>query len=83
VIRLAANPDFVEATATLEEQPQDNPAIPRWLLAQIPDVQGALVSLDPDTGAVLALEGGFDFGLNQFNHALQAARSSLLCTPQP
>ena len=45
-----------------------------WRLAQLPRIQGALVSLDPNTGAVLALEGGFDFGLNQFNHALQAAR---------
>ncbi|MXY06924.1 MAG: PBP1A family penicillin-binding protein [Gammaproteobacteria bacterium] len=45
-----------------------------WRLAQLPEVQGALVSLDPDTGAVLALEGGFDFGINQYNHALQAAR---------
>ena len=45
-----------------------------WRLAQLPDIQGALVSLDPTTGAVLALEGGFDFGLNQYNHALQAAR---------
>lgn len=45
-----------------------------WRLAQVPKIQGALVSLDPKTGAVLALEGGFDFGLNQYNHALQAAR---------
>ncbi len=45
-----------------------------WRLAQLPEIQGALVSLDPRTGAVLALEGGFDFGMNQYNHALQAAR---------
>ncbi|MCY3794157.1 MAG: transglycosylase domain-containing protein, partial [Gammaproteobacteria bacterium] len=45
-----------------------------WRLAQLPQVQGALVSLDPASGAVLALEGGFDFGINQYNHALQAAR---------
>ena len=45
-----------------------------WRLAQLPKIQGALVSIDPDTGAVLALDGGFDFGMNQFNHALQAAR---------
>lgn len=45
-----------------------------WVLSQIPKVQGALISLDPNTGAVVALEGGFDFGLSQFNHALQAAR---------
>jgi penicillin-binding protein 1A len=45
-----------------------------WRLAQLPKIQGALVSLNPQTGAVLALEGGFDFGMNQYNHALQAAR---------
>ena len=45
-----------------------------WRLAQLPAVQGALVSLDPASGAVLALEGGFDFSINQYNHALQAAR---------
>ncbi len=45
-----------------------------WRLAQLPRIQGALVSLDPNTGGVLALEGGFDFSMNQYNHALQAAR---------
>jgi len=46
----------------------------QWALAQTPAVQGALVSLEPDTGKVLAMTGGYDFGLNQFNHATQAAR---------
>jgi penicillin-binding protein 1A len=45
-----------------------------WRLAQLPEIQGALVSLDPKNGAVLALAGGFDFAMNQYNHALQAAR---------
>ena len=45
-----------------------------WRLAQLPAIQGALVSLDAHSGAVRALEGGFDFHMNQFNHALQAAR---------
>lgn len=45
-----------------------------WRLAQLPKIQGALVSIDPETGGVLALEGGFDFQMNQYNHALQAAR---------
>ena len=53
---------------------EDGDVIPQWRLAQLPDIQGALVSLDPQTGAVLALVGGFDFGMNQYNHALQAAR---------
>ncbi len=43
-------------------------------LAQLPEVQGALVSLEPETGRVRSLVGGFDFYHNQFNHALQAAR---------
>lgn len=45
-----------------------------WLLAQKPRIQGALVSLEPDTGRVLAMSGGYDFALKQFNHATQAAR---------
>lgn len=43
-------------------------------LAQLPEVQGALVSLDPDDGAVVALVGGFDFFNNKFNRATQAKR---------
>ena len=45
-----------------------------WALSQMPAIQGALVALDPDTGAVRSLVGGFDFASSQFNHALQAAR---------
>ncbi len=45
-----------------------------WQLAQIPDVQGSLVSLDPDTGALKALVGGFDFNHSKFNRALQGWR---------
>jgi penicillin-binding protein 1A len=45
-----------------------------WSLGQVPEIQGAIASIDPLTGAVLALEGGSDFNLVQFNHALQAAR---------
>ena len=45
-----------------------------WSLAQIPDVEGALVSLDPDDGSILALTGGFDFYRSKFNRATQAER---------
>ena len=45
-----------------------------WQLAQLPRVQGALVSIDSKTGGILAIEGGFDFRMNQYNHATQAAR---------
>jgi len=46
----------------------------RWTLTQQPEVEGALVAMDPKTGAIRALVGGFDFGKNKFNHVTQAER---------
>ena len=43
-------------------------------LRQVPDVDGALVALDPHTGRVLAMSGGYDFARSQFNRATQALR---------
>ena len=45
-----------------------------WWLAQIPKIEGALVSLDPNSGAILALSGGFDYYLSKYNRAIQAER---------
>nr|WP_246071589.1 penicillin-binding protein 1A [Inhella inkyongensis] len=45
-----------------------------WTLTQTPEVEGALVALDPRTGAVRAMVGGFDFNKNKFNHVTQAWR---------
>ena len=45
-----------------------------WQLAQLPEVEAALVALDPNSGAITALVGGFDFGKNKFNHVTQAWR---------
>lgn len=45
-----------------------------WWLAQVPEVEGAIVSLDPSSGAVLALVGGFDYFNSKFNRAVQARR---------
>lgn len=45
-----------------------------WRLAQLPQVEGALVSLRPSDGAVLALVGGFDFYASKFNRVTQAER---------
>ncbi len=45
-----------------------------WQFAQVPEVQGALVALDPASGEVRALVGGFDFAANKFNRAVQARR---------
>ena len=45
-----------------------------WRLGQLPEIQGAIVALDPNTGAVRALVGGWNFHAKQFNHALQSNR---------
>ncbi len=45
-----------------------------WHIAQLPEIEAALVSLDPNDGAIRALIGGFDFHKNQFNHVTQAWR---------
>jgi penicillin-binding protein 1A len=50
------------------------PRAARLMLRQIPQVQGALVTLDPHTGRVLAMSGGWSFDQSQFNRASQAQR---------
>jgi len=45
-----------------------------WTITQQPEVEGAFVSMDPQTGAIRAMVGGFDFGKNKFNHVTQAWR---------
>ena len=47
---------------------------PTAVLATTPPVQGALVALDPHTGKLLAMVGGYDFRTSQFNRATQARR---------
>jgi len=45
-----------------------------WQLSQVPQAEGAVVTLDPGSGAIRSLVGGFDFARNQFNSATQAWR---------
>lgn len=45
-----------------------------WALAQPPQVEGAFVALRPDSGAVTALVGGYDFNRSHFNRVVQAQR---------
>ena len=46
----------------------------QWRLAQLPEVQGALVAVDGRNGAILALVGGYDFALSKFNRVVDAQR---------
>src|SRR5690606_13072146 len=59
----------VVAVERMSDKPQDG-----YVLRQIPEVGGGLVAMDPHTGRVLALVGGFDFRMSQFNRATQANR---------
>ncbi|MEI8362431.1 MAG: penicillin-binding protein 1A [Betaproteobacteria bacterium] len=45
-----------------------------WKIVQLPQVQAALIALDPENGAIRALVGGFDFNQTKFNHVTQAWR---------
>ncbi len=45
-----------------------------WHIVQLPQVESALIALDPENGAVTALVGGFDYNKSKFNHVTQAWR---------
>ena len=45
-----------------------------WQIGQLPEIEAAFISLDPQDGAIRSLVGGFDFGRTKFNHVTQAWR---------
>ena len=55
----------------LVEQKEDGTG---WTLRQVPEVDGGMVAMDPHTGRVLALVGGFSYADSEFNRATQAYR---------
>lgn len=63
----------LEETSDKEKDEAGNP-VKYWRLAQIPEVNSALVSLDPQDGAINSLVGGYDFYQTKFNRATQAKR---------
>ena len=54
--------------------PADYGGLPTFGLRQVPDIEGALVALDPHTGRVLAITGGWSFEESEFDRATQAVR---------
>ncbi len=68
----AVNQDQEELESTAES---DNEPV-AYALQQIPDIQGAIMALDPHTGRVLAMQGGWNYryGGSEFNRATQAER---------
>lgn len=71
--------DVVMVEALLEPKSEDDPphivdGVLQYALRQLPEIQGGIVALDPHTGRVLALSGGYDFATSEFNRVTQAAR---------
>jgi penicillin-binding protein 1A len=67
--------DVVQPGDIIRVRPaEDKDGAPRWQLAQVPRVAGALVALAPDDGAIRALVGGYDFYHSKFNRVTQAKR---------
>jgi penicillin-binding protein 1A len=67
VVRLVQNTQTKKRDKTTE-------TITTWSVAQWPQADAAFVAMDPSTGRVRALVGGFDFSRQQFNHVTAAAR---------
>jgi penicillin-binding protein 1A len=58
----------------IEEDPKTHAR--KWMLDQLPGIQGAVVILDVKTGEVRALVGGYDFAMSKFNRAIQSRRQT-------
>ncbi|MFQ5993521.1 MAG: penicillin-binding protein 1A [Acidiferrobacterales bacterium] len=59
---------------TAEGEDEETEIAGHWSLSQVPAVDGAIVSIRPNDGAILALSGGFDFYHSKFNRVIQAER---------
>lgn len=66
--------DVLSVGDVVRLRPVNSDQGPPWRLAQMPRAQGALISLDPDNGAVRALQGGYSFGYSNYNRVTQSRR---------
>ena len=66
--------DIILVEAVSGKSAKDKDGTQRYNLRQIPLVNGGLIAMDPHTGRVLALIGGYSFNQNQYNRATQAKR---------
>ncbi|MEZ5826177.1 MAG: penicillin-binding protein 1A [Geminicoccaceae bacterium] len=67
-------PGDVVLVTLVEPEDEDGDGEAVWGLRQRPDIEGGLVALDPHTGRILAMSGGFSFRQSKFNRATQALR---------
>ncbi|MGZ8795819.1 MAG: penicillin-binding protein 1A [Thermoanaerobaculia bacterium] len=64
--------DLVQVRLTEDSKTREQ----KWILDQVPQVQGAIVVLDVKSGDILALVGGYDFQISKFNRATQSRRQT-------
>lgn len=64
----------IEASEPVDEGVIESAKIGKYALQQIPEIDGSLVAMDPHTGRVLAMVGGFDYKRSEYNRATQARR---------
>ncbi len=74
VSQVLAPGDVVAVDQITLEQEENKPQTNMYTLRQIPDVEGGFVALDPHTGRILAMVGGWSFKESQFNRVTQAMR---------
>jgi len=67
---LNGGPNSLQLGDVIAVRPQGN----AWRVATIPDAAGGLIAQDPQTGRIMAMQGGFDSRLESFNRATQANR---------
>src|SRR6187549_2336204 len=72
VAQVLAAGDVIYADPLFDKE--GKPVEGQYRLRQLPEVSGAMVAMDPWTGRVLAMVGGFSFDQSQFNRATQAYR---------
>ncbi len=69
-VALASAPESMDVGDVVAVEPSGG----SWRLAPLPEVSGGFMAMAPDTGRVLAMQGGFDSRLGSFNRATQAER---------
>ncbi len=65
---------YPKKVETVKEGDNSGTTSEQWYFSQLPDIEAALVALNPDDGAIRSVVGGFDFAKSSFNRAMQAKR---------
>lgn len=65
---------YIEPIANQDNSEESQQAPIDWRLSQVPNLSGALISMEPGNGRIISLVGGYDFFLSKYNRAVQSIR---------